>query len=186
MSLIWQVMKLQGGGTCPKGWGHSPLFNLSMGSATSHSCGSREKPVPQHASTAMMDYFPQNIIQINPFSTLSGFLRNPVSNEEGKWYKATHFAMLASNCCMKVNLLPQPPKPMGLQHMCLLLAKIIMTLLFFQLYVYAVCIYVCVCTHACSGSNKPKASFTSPLVLIFSIVCTCLCIYMYVCVQWQR
>lgn len=68
----------------PEGLGHSPLSNLSMGPVTSHSCCSREKPVPRHACIAMTDCFPQNITQINPFSTLSGFCRNPVSNEEGK------------------------------------------------------------------------------------------------------
>lgn len=144
-----------------------------MGPVTSHSCCSREKPVPRHACIAMTDCFPQNITQINPFSTLSGFCRNPVSNEEGKWYKATHFALLASNWCMKVDLLPQPPKPMGLQHMCLLLAKIMTLFPIFSI-VWACC--VCVCAVV---AINPRLHSSHLLSYIFN--CVCMFVYLYVC-----
>lgn len=165
----------------PERLGHSPLSNLSMGSATSHSCGNREKPVPQHASTAMMDYFPQNITQINPFSTLSGFLRNPVSNEEGKWYKATHFSMQTSNCSMKVDLLPQPPKSMGPQRICLLLAKTIMTLSYFLSCMCMLCVCVCVCARAVVAIN-PRLHSSHLLFLYFQLcvhVCVFICMSVY-------
>lgn len=162
----------------PEGLGHSPLSTL-----TSHSHCSREKPVPRDASTAMTDCFPQNITQINPFSTLSSFCRNPVSNEEGKWYKATHFALLASNCCMKMDPPASASQAYGTTAYVSTPSKNHhVSLSYFFNCMCMLRMFVCVCVRARAlVAINPRLHSSHLLSYIFN--CVCMFVYLYVCLS---